>query len=125
VTRVCVWSSQNAQAVKVRNTCVCCTSVVCVLFIHLFSSGFGEYSSASITIPCWFKGVPGRFVHSFYVDNDGPIAAGREVFGLPSILAEPKLSVERDVLVGSLRIGSTDVIQACKTMILISSTLID
>jgi len=41
-----------------------------------------------------------------YLDDDAPIAGGRELWGFPKKLAKPKIEVESDVLVGSLHYGS-------------------
>ena len=34
-------------------------------------------------IPVTLNGVPGSFVHSMYLDDHGPIAGGREIWGFP------------------------------------------
>ena len=41
-----------------------------------------------------------------YLDDDAPIAGGRELWGFPKKRATPKIEVESDVLVGSLHYGS-------------------
>ena len=41
-----------------------------------------------------------------YLDDEAPIAGGRELWGFPKKLARPKIEVETDVLVGSLHYGS-------------------
>src|SRR5258707_13479409 len=41
-----------------------------------------------------------------YLDDEGPIAGGRELWGFPKKLASPKIAVESDVLVGALHYGS-------------------
>jgi acetoacetate decarboxylase len=41
-----------------------------------------------------------------YLDDEAPIAAGREIWGFPKKLASPKLQVELDALVGTLDYGS-------------------
>ena len=43
-----------------------------------------------------------------YLDDDAPIAGGRELWGFPKKLATPKIEVESDVLVGTLalRLGA-------------------
>jgi acetoacetate decarboxylase len=45
-------------------------------------------------------------VHSMYLDDEGPIAGGRELWGFPKKLAKPKIEIESDVLVGTLHYGS-------------------
>ena len=41
-----------------------------------------------------------------YLDDDAPIAGGRELWGFPKKQASPKIVVESDVLVGTLHYGS-------------------
>jgi len=41
-----------------------------------------------------------------YLDDDSPIAGGREIWGFPKKLASPKISHEGDVIVGTLHYGS-------------------
>jgi acetoacetate decarboxylase len=41
-----------------------------------------------------------------YLDDDAPIAGGRELWGFPKKLASPKIVTETDVLVGTMHYGS-------------------
>ena len=70
------------------------------------STGFGDYTETGQVIPVRFKGEEGVYVHSMYLDDEGPIAGGRELWGFPKKLASPKIAVESDVLVGTLHYGS-------------------
>ena len=70
------------------------------------STGFGDYTESGQVIPVTFEGVKGAYVHSMYLDDDAPIAGGREIWGFPKKLASPKLGNEGEVLVGSLHYGS-------------------
>jgi acetoacetate decarboxylase len=70
------------------------------------STGFGNYTESGQVIPVTFNGVAGSFVHSMYLDDDAPIAGGREIWGFPKKLASPKLRTEKDTLVGTLDYGS-------------------
>jgi acetoacetate decarboxylase len=44
-----------------------------------------------------------------FLNDDSPIAGGREIWGFPKKLAEPCLRVEKDTLVGTLDVGSIQV----------------
>jgi len=66
------------------------------------SAGFGDYTEAGQVIPVKFKGKKGSYVHSMYLDDLAPIVAGREIWGFPKKLANPKLSVAGDTLEGIL-----------------------
>ncbi|WP_339763253.1 acetoacetate decarboxylase [uncultured Hoeflea sp.] len=70
------------------------------------STGFGDYTETGQVIPVTFKGTKGGYVHSMYLNDDAPIAGGREIWGFPKKLADPCLRVEKDTLVGTLDYGS-------------------
>ena len=70
------------------------------------STGFGDYTETGQVIPVRFNGEDGGYVHSMYLDDDAPIAGGREIWGFPKKLATPKISHEGDVIVGTLHYGS-------------------
>jgi acetoacetate decarboxylase len=70
------------------------------------STGFGDYTESGQVIPVRYQGQHGSYVHSMYLDDDAPIAGGREIWGFPKKLATPKISHEGDVIVGTLHYGS-------------------
>jgi acetoacetate decarboxylase len=73
------------------------------------STGFGDYTESGQVIPVSFNGVKGSYVHAMYLNDDSPIAGGREIWGFPKKLAEPRLRTEKDTLVGTLNVGSIQV----------------
>ena len=66
------------------------------------SSGFGSYTESGCVIPCTYKGESVNYIVGMYLDDEAPIAAGREVWGFPKKYAEPKLEVVKDTLTGTL-----------------------
>lgn len=70
------------------------------------STGFGDYTESGQVIPVMYKGEKGAYVHSMYLDDESPIAGGREIWGFPKKFATPKLSHEQEVTVGTLHYGS-------------------
>jgi len=76
------------------------------------STGFGDYTESGQVIPVTFEGIPGGYVHSMYLNDEAPIAGGRELWGFPKKLASPKLAVETDTLLGTLDYGSVRVATA-------------
>lgn len=66
------------------------------------SSGFGSYTESGMVIPCTFRGEEMSFVAQMYLDDDPPIAAGREIWGFPKKYAHPKLQIVKDTLTGTL-----------------------
>ena len=70
------------------------------------STGFGDYTESGQVIPVRFSGEDGVYVHSMYLDDDAPIVGGRELWGFPKKLAQPKISHEGEVLVCTLHYGS-------------------
>ncbi len=82
-------------------------SVVKYEFIRMpNSTGFGDYTETGQVIPVRLNGEEGAYTHAMYLDDDAPIAGGRELWGFPKKLASPKITVESDVLVGTLHYGS-------------------
>lgn len=70
------------------------------------STGFGAYCESGQVIPVGLRGQKGGYVHAMYLNDEAPIAGGREIWGFPKKLAEPALRVEKDTLVGTLDLGS-------------------
>lgn len=70
------------------------------------STGFGDYTESGQVIPVMLDGKPGVYVHSMYLDDEAPIAGGREIWGFPKKLAHPKIRHEGEVIVGTLHHGS-------------------
>jgi acetoacetate decarboxylase len=66
------------------------------------STGFGHYCESGQVIPVTLDGVAGGYVHSMYLNDHPPIAAGRELWGFPKKLGEPELRVHKDTLIGTL-----------------------
>jgi acetoacetate decarboxylase len=56
-------------------------------------------------IPVSFQGRKGGYTHCMFLNDHPPIAGGRELWGFPKKLGQPKLSVEIDTLVGELHFG--------------------
>src|SRR5258705_331763 len=69
------------------------------------STGFGDYTETGQVIPVRLNGEDGAYTHAMYLDDDAPIAGGRELWGFPKKRATPKIEVESDVLVGTLHYG--------------------
>jgi len=76
------------------------------------STGFGDYTETGQVIPVKFNGVEGGYVHSMYLDDEAPIAGGRELWGFPKKYAHPKMEVEKDVLSGRLHYGKSLCVEA-------------
>jgi acetoacetate decarboxylase len=66
------------------------------------STGLGSYTESGQVIPVLHNGKPGGYTHAMYLDNLAGIASGRELLGFPKVLAQPKLEVRNDCLVGTL-----------------------
>lgn len=76
------------------------------------STGFGDYTESGQVIPVRMDGVAGGYVHAMYLNDEAPIAGGRELWGFPKKLASPAMRVEKDTLVGTLDYGSVRVATA-------------
>ncbi len=69
------------------------------------STGFGDYTESGQVIPVTLNGEHGGYTHAMYLDDEPPIAGGRELWGFPKKLASPTLNVRADTLVGTLDYG--------------------
>ncbi|HXP73990.1 MAG TPA: acetoacetate decarboxylase, partial [Stellaceae bacterium] len=69
------------------------------------STGFGDYTESGQVIPVSFRGRQGGYTHCMFLNDHPPIAGGRELWGFPKKLADPKLHAEIDTLVGTLDYG--------------------
>jgi acetoacetate decarboxylase len=69
------------------------------------SNGFGDYTETGQVIPVMLNGRRGNYTHCMFLNDEGPIAAGREIWGFPKKLANPSLRKEIDTLVATLDYG--------------------
>jgi acetoacetate decarboxylase len=69
------------------------------------STGFGDYTESGQVIPVRFRGNTGSYSHCMFLNDEPPIAGGRELWGFPKKLASPSLRTETDTLVGALDYG--------------------
>jgi acetoacetate decarboxylase len=76
------------------------------------STGFGNYTESGQVIPVRFDGVAGGYTHAMFLDDGAPIYGGRELWGFPKKLAQPKITVAQDALVGQLDYGPVRVVTA-------------
>lgn len=72
------------------------------------STGFGDYTETGQVIPVIdTDGRKAAYTHAMYLDDEGPIAAGREIWGFPKKLARPSLRIDgNDTLLGTLDYGT-------------------
>lgn len=76
------------------------------------STGFGDYTESGQVIPVSFQGRKGGYTHCMFLNDEPPIAGGRELWGFPKKLANPTLKTEIDALVGTLDYGPVRVATA-------------
>ena len=69
------------------------------------SNGFGDYTESGQVIPVSFRGHTGGYNHCMFLNDEGPIAGGRELWGFPKKLGQPTLRTEIDTLIGTLDYG--------------------
>lgn len=75
------------------------------------STGFGDYTETGQVIPVRYTAPDGTtqeggYVHAMYLDDNSPIAGGREIWGFPKKLATPCIKHESETLVCTLHYGS-------------------
>src|SRR6516165_2179507 len=74
------------------------------------STGFGDYTETGQVIPVSLGGRKGGYTHCMFLNDEPPIAGGRELWGFPKKLANPSLHAEIDTLVGTLDYGPVRVV---------------
>ncbi len=79
------------------------------------STGLGSYTESGQVIPVTLDGEAGGYTHAMYLDSLAGIAAGREILGFPKVLAQPRLEVRNDCLVGTLDYNGVRVATATMT----------
>src|SRR6188508_1088205 len=50
------------------------------------SNGFGDYTESGQVIPVSFRGRRGGYTHCMFLNDEAPIAGGRELWGFPKKL---------------------------------------
>ena len=77
------------------------------------TTGFCHYREMFLTIPVEYPGkdgmVAGNYNAHLYLDNDSPIAAGREIYGYPKKLARVNFTEQEDVLTRSVERGGHEI----------------
>lgn len=76
------------------------------------STGFGDYTETGQVIPVSFAGRKGGYCHCMFLNDEPPIAGGRELWGFPKKLANPSLTIDIDTIVGTLDYGPVRVATA-------------
>jgi acetoacetate decarboxylase len=74
------------------------------------STGFGDYTETGQVIPVRFNGRKGGYTLCMFLNDEAPIAGGRELWGFPKKLASPMVHVETDMMVGTLDYGPVRVV---------------
>jgi len=66
------------------------------------STGFGDYTESGQVIPVNFRGRKGSYTHAMFLNDEPPIAGGREIWGFPKKYADVSFKTVTDALVGQL-----------------------
>ncbi len=92
--------------------------------VHIYrmndAEWFGRYHESAVQVECRLParlsmtGRDERGVYSpyLYLEGDGPVSAGREVYGQPKKGGEPSIEVHGDLFVGRVRRNSIDIVTA-------------
>jgi acetoacetate decarboxylase len=93
-------------------------SLVPRVIVHLYrmhdAEWFGAYGESAVQLPVRHgaSGTTGAYSPLLFVESDGAVAAGREIYGQPKKGGEIELGPVGDLLVGRLRRNGIDVITA-------------
>lgn len=66
------------------------------------STGFGDYTESGQVIPVTYQGKKATYSYAMYLDDESPIAGGREIWGFPKTYANPSLRASSETLIGEL-----------------------
>lgn len=75
---------------------------------------FGAYNESAVQVPVVLPstGVRGVYSPYLFLDHDGGIASGREVYGQPKKFGLPTIEIRQDLIVGRVRRNEIDVLTA-------------
>ena len=88
------------------------------VLVHLYrmhdADWFGSYGESAIHIPVHHAAsrTTGAYSPLLFVESDGALAAGREVYGQPKKLGEIELGPAGDLLMGRVRRNGIDIVTA-------------
>jgi acetoacetate decarboxylase len=88
------------------------------VIVHVYrmhdADWFGAYGESAITIPVRHRasGTEGAYSPLLYVESDGAVAAGREIYGQPKKGGRIELAPDGDLLVGRVWRNGLDVLTA-------------
>jgi len=88
------------------------------VIVHLYrmhdAEWFGAYGESAVHLPVRHaaSGTEGAYSPLLFVESDGAVAAGREIYGQPKKGGEIELGPVGDLLVGRLRRNGIDVVTA-------------
>ena len=80
-----------------------------VVAIHLYQMNdtdfFGRYGESAVQVDARLSDsdVRGAYSPYLFLDSDGAIAAGREVYGQPKKFGLPSVRIKKDLIVGTVR----------------------
>lgn len=80
-----------------------------VVAIHIYkmkdTDYFGAYNESAIQVGAALPdgSTNGAFSPYLFLDSDGAVAAGREVYGQPKKFGNPKISIRKDTVVGTVK----------------------
>ncbi len=89
-----------------------------LVLVHVYAmhdaEWFGVYGESAVQIPVQHEasGTTGAYSPLLVVEGDGPVAAGREIYGPPKKAGRIRLGVHGDLLVGTVRRNGITIIRA-------------
>jgi acetoacetate decarboxylase len=89
-----------------------------LVIVHLYrmhdADWFGAYGESAIQVPARHAptGTVGAYSPYLFVESDGAIAAGREIYGQPKKQAAVTLAADGDLLIGRVTRNGIDVLTA-------------
>ena len=85
-------------------------AVLCEFIRMPDTAGFGSYTESGVVIPAVYRGEHVNFTAQMYLDDEPPIAGGREIWGFPEKHGQARLGVVHYTLTGKLDNAGVQVI---------------
>ena len=91
-----------------------------LVIVHIYhmndADWFGDYYESAVQIPVRLKDteIVGAYSPYLYLGNDGAVSSGREIYGQPKKIGDPKIEFRQDLMVGTVVRNGIEVI--CVTL---------
>ena len=80
-----------------------------------WTSNYGQFDESGIMVRCTYNGHIGYFAPVVFLNSQGSIPAGREIWGTPKVFADMEVGMQERVMVTDTRLAGTNVLSIRST----------